>query len=96
LEKLVYFKLKSLNLLKRAHAAVNRVGGLIENKYGDDDERNLHVGISCGGDVESKSCSTLTVDFNDDRAVTKVEEFTAPLDEVSKDGVCVVFRIKSD
>lgn len=34
--------------MKRAHAAVTRYGGLIENKYGDENERNCHIGIKCG------------------------------------------------
>lgn len=45
LEALVYMKLKSLNMLKKAHMMHERLGGLLENKYGDDDERNVHFGV---------------------------------------------------
>jgi len=37
MEALVYMKLKSLHLLKRANATAERLGGLLENKYGDSD-----------------------------------------------------------
>ena len=45
MEALVYMKLKSLHLLKKANASVERLGGLLENKYGDSDKRNVHFGL---------------------------------------------------
>jgi hypothetical protein len=96
LEKLVYFKLRTLNLLKRAHAAVHRYGGLIENKYGDDDERNVHVGITAGENPEDKSCLKVNVQFNNDDVKKTVEEYTGALDELNTDGVCVVLRLGSE
>lgn len=82
--------------MKRAHAAVTRYGGLVENKYGDEDERNCHLGVKCGDNQEEKSSSKLSVDFNNEHVVTKFEEFTAPLEGLSKDDCCVVLRLRSD
>lgn len=49
-------KLKSLNLLKRAKVAHERMGGLLENKYGDENERSVHLGVSVG-EPEEKTVS---------------------------------------
>ena len=45
MEKMVYLKLKALSLLKKANMASERFGGLLENKYGDDDVNNFHFGL---------------------------------------------------
>jgi len=82
--------------MKRAHAAVTRYGGLIENKYGDDNERNCHLGIKCGENPEEKSSSKLSVEFNNEHVVSKFEEFASSLEDLSKDDCCAVFRIRSD
>jgi len=36
MEKMVYMKLKGMKLLNQAQSEITRLGGLLENKYGDD------------------------------------------------------------
>jgi hypothetical protein len=69
MEALVYMKLKSLHLLKRANATAERLGGLLENKYGDSDERHCHLGFCCG-EPEEKTSTRFGVDFNNENVET--------------------------
>jgi hypothetical protein len=59
LEKLVYLQLKAMNLLNKAKAAYNKVGGLLEAKYNKDVSSHF-FNVSLGT-LDSKSSINVKV-----------------------------------
>ena len=94
MEKMVYLKLKALSLLKKANLASERYGGLLENKYGDDDVNNYHFGLKMG-EPEELSRGHMCASFNTECVSKKFEEYSRGLDGMDASKPCFVFRVKS-
>ena len=94
MEKMVYLKLKGLSLLKKASIASSRFGGLLENKYGDEDSNNYYFGVQVG-EPEEVSKGHLCGSFNTECVTKTFESYSAGLDGMDETKPSFVFRIKS-
>lgn len=95
MEKMVYMKLKALNLLKKARQAHARYGTLLESKYGDKNQKNFHVGFQVG-EPEEVSSGYLHMRVNTDDVETMFEEFTSGLDGFSGENPTFCLRVRSE
>ncbi len=94
MESLVYFKLKSLSLMNKAKAEATRLGGLLENKYGDSETDTYYFGFK-SGEAEEKSTGNATIAFNDPVVSEKFDDFSQSL-SVTKEQLCFVLKLRSD
>jgi len=94
MESLVYFKLKSLSLMNKAKAEATRLGGLLENKYGDAEVDTYYIGFK-SGDAEPKSTSNGTIAFNSPIVSEQFDDFAQTL-AITKEQVCFVLKLRSD
>jgi len=94
MEKMVYMKLKALNMLKKARQAHTRYGTLLESKYGDKNQKNVHVGVSVGT-PEEISKGQMHMRVNTEDVDTMFEEFTSGLDDFSAENPTFCLRIRS-
>jgi hypothetical protein len=65
MKELVYFKLKSLSLLKKAQKEANKID-LLENKYSDEESNHFKINVSCGEPIEA-SHGIINANFNNYR-----------------------------
>ncbi len=93
MEQLVYWKLHSLNLLKKAKTELTRMGGLLDNKYGDEKTNSFHFGVALGK-PEPKTALGGCLAFNNEEATKCFEKHSKGLD-VTADDVVMVFSFKA-
>ena len=94
MEQMVYLKLKGLSLLKKASIASSRFGGLLENKYGDEDQNNYYFGVQVG-EPEEVSKGHFCGSFNTECVGRTFESYSAGLDDLDDAKPTFVFKIKS-
>ena len=94
MKELVLFKLKSLSLMKQATREAEKIGNVLDNKYGDDGTNKFHFGIECGDPIDV-SKSVLNVNFNNHHVFDAFEKYSPGL-EISSDDLNVVLMLKSD
>lgn len=91
---MVFLKLKGLSLLKKASIASSRYGGLLENKYGDEDSNNFYFGVQVG-EPEEVSKGHFCGSFNTECVGRTFEGYSAGLDDLDDAKPTFVFKIKS-
>jgi len=74
MKDLVYFKLKSLSLMKKATREAEKIDNVLENKYGDEEANEFHFGIQCGDPIDA-SLTELNVNFNNHHVLDSFGKF---------------------
>lgn len=91
LEKLVYLQLKAMNLLNKAKAAYNKVGGLLEAKYNKDVSSHF-FNVSLGSQESKSSISVKAVGGSGHPEFFNSKSGNSG---ISSDSISVLFRFES-